>query len=169
MIEQDANVIGLIRSWHVVFRDSRARSFWNLFTSSGYRHVAAYGYSPDKGVWIVLDPGQDFMAVQVLNQDELAAWVEAHARFTSAILRIDAGQGGHAASRFGHTCVTAIKRLIGLPSGAFTPRGLFHEMRRHGAEDVFVGRQPKRTLISWLTLAPMSLNRLRQKIKRKPA
>lgn len=169
MIEQDASIIGLVRSWHVVFRNSDTNSLWNLFTVPGFRHVAAYGYSPDNGVWIVVDPGQDFMAVQVLNPDELSAWVAAGAGRTSAILRIDTQNGGHAASRFGHTCVTAIKRLIGLPSGAFTPQGLFHEMRKHGAEDVFIGMTPKRKLLSWLILAPMSLSRLRHPSKKKPA
>lgn len=151
MIEQDADAIGRIHSWHVVFRDNRMNSVWNFFTIPGYRHVAAYGYSPDKNVWIVVDPGRDCMTVQVLDMDELAAWVRVNGDRTSSILRIDAKEGGYAASRFGHTCVTAIKRLIGLRSGAFTPQGLFHEMRRHGAEDVFLGRLPKRTLLSWST------------------
>lgn len=168
MIETDANPVGVIPVWHVVFRESQTRTFWNLFTVPGYRHVAAYGYSADNDVWIVIDPGLTMMAVQVLSQNELTHWVGSHASRTSAILRMKSDVSAHFTSRFGHSCVFAVKQLLGLPSGAFTPQGLFREMRKHGAEDVFLGRLPKRKLFSWLTSLLQHL-RLKPRPRKKPA
>lgn len=133
MIEPDKSFCA-VAVWNAVFMDRPVLRWWDVFTTPGFRHVCAFGYSPDRGVWIVVDPGLGLMTIHVLNDAGFDKWFDARRALVTDILQMKAAPNAEMRNRFGHSCVTAIKQLIGLNSGAFTPKALHRHMTGKGAK-----------------------------------
>lgn len=110
--------------------------WWDLFTTKGYRHVAAYGYSTDHDVWVVVDPQHKITLVQVLDHDGIGVWFNQRSDLVSSVLQMHVGLNHLVRSRFGFWCTIAIKQVLGLECGALTPRGLYRHMKQHGCKTV---------------------------------
>lgn len=117
--------------WNVVFE--RGRTPWG--------HVLAFAAAaPD--LWIVVDPHLRYTETYVLTQVQFDDWIVAVAA-TGPILRI---MGQRRASLWpGPFCVGRIKHLLGIGGGAFSPRGLWRDLVRKGARQVFTreGQDPE--------------------------
>lgn len=117
-------------TWYVAIE--RGRTPWG--------HVLAFAF--DGRSWIVVDPHLRFTEVFTLEPgDEFDAWVAE----MSQVAEVWKLPGRRAASVLtpGLFCVGAVKRLVGLRSGAFTPGGLRRDLVRAGAKQVFTrGQSP---------------------------
>ena len=112
-------------TWNVVFE--RGRTLWG--------HVYAFAYDGRAGVWVVIDPHLRWTQVFALKAgSEFDRWVAGVAA-DAEIYRIPGR--GHAPLGFGWFCVGAVKRLVGLRSGALSPAGLKRDLLRAGARQVF--------------------------------
>lgn len=110
--------------WNVAFEDGR----------TPWGHVLAFAF--DGRSWIVVDPHLRF--TEVFTQApgaEFDAWVMEVAQ-TCEVWRL-AGRRGASVLTPGLFCVGTVKRLLGLRSGAFSPRGLRRDLVRQGAKQVF--------------------------------
>ncbi|HEV7352583.1 MAG TPA: hypothetical protein VGN74_05580 [Brevundimonas sp.] len=111
-------------NWYVAIRP--ARTPWG--------HVFAFAF--DGRSWIVVDPHLRFTEVFTLAPGaEFDAWV-AGVRQVAEVWKL-AGRREASVLTPGLFCVGTVKRLVGLRSGAFTPRGLRRDLVRAGAEQVF--------------------------------
>lgn len=111
-------------TWHVAFETGR----------TPWGHVLAYAF--DGRSWIVIDPHVRWTEVFTLAPGaEFDAW-QADLSTRAAIYRI-AG-AGRAYPWAGLFCVGKVKHLLGIRSGAFSPRGLERDLARAGAVQVFV-------------------------------
>lgn len=111
---------------------------WNIVIEQGrtpWGHVYAFALDPRTGVWIVIDPHLRWTRVFALTDGpEFDRWVVGVAAGAD-IYRI---QGrGQAPVGAGWFCVGTVKRLVGLRSGALSPRGLRRDLLRAGAQQVF--------------------------------
>ena len=114
----------MIEVWNVVIQ----RASW-------HGHVLAFGFDPVTGVWVVVDPHRRGTEVQLLPPWEFDAWIQGIAD-TGEVYRI-AAQRSTPTIVPGLWCVGAVKRLVGLRSGALFPAGLRRDLLRAGARRVF--------------------------------
>jgi hypothetical protein len=112
-------------NWNVVFE--RGRTPWG--------HVYAFAFDAVTGVWIVIDPHLRWTRVFAVPQGvAFRRWVAGVAP-TAEIYRL---QGrGQAPLGMGFFCVGTVKRLVGLRSGALSPKGLKRDLLKAGARRVF--------------------------------
>ncbi|HZH50269.1 MAG TPA: hypothetical protein VEZ16_00155 [Microvirga sp.] len=127
--------------WFLVFQD-RARTWWlDLLALGRFKHVTAYGWVPDQGMWVFYDVSLGSTRIAILPAGTVAAQEE--------IMRLS-GQGVTLAMkprgkvsrwfRLGFWCVPAIAHLVGVPGCAVRPDGLFRQCLRHGAVEVDYGQ-----------------------------
>lgn len=107
---------------------------WRVaFEESPWQHVLCFGF--DGRSWIVIDPqwgGAEVFSIEPGKAFD--AWVlELASR--SEIFSLPAQDGSGWRGLF---CVGVVKRLIGLRSGALSPRGLRRDLLRAGARQVYV-------------------------------
>lgn len=119
---------GRIASWTVV----RQRKGW-------IGHVLAFGFAPDVGAWLVIDPRWDRIDVMVMGPAAFDRWRAAECAGCPQ-LRIDANRGTSLLSP-GLWCVGVVKRLVGLRSGAFTPAALWRDLKAAGAREVCISHE----------------------------
>lgn len=99
------------------------------------KHVSAFGFDAATGVWVVVDPHRAWTEVLTLPPNTFDLWVSVAAE-DSDIYRIAARR--ETGLLFpGLWCVGAVKRLVGLKSGALSPAGLRRDLLRAGARKVF--------------------------------
>lgn len=110
---------------------------WNVAirTRPGFGHVFAFGFDPGCGVWIVFDPMRRSTAITLLPPWEFDAWLKG-AIDACEVYRIQARDETPVWAA-GLWCVGAVKRLVGLKSGALSPAGLRRDLLRAGAKRVF--------------------------------
>lgn len=112
-------------------------SEWNVMLQPADRprHCLAFGYDPATSVWVVVDPHRHGTDVELLRPARFDAWI-AKAAPLAEVYRIDAQH--RTPTLFpGFWCVGAVKRLVGLKSGALSLRGLRRDLLRAGARRVF--------------------------------
>jgi len=133
-----------IRSWHIVFVARERESWWDLLTSPDWRHVCAYGYHVSEACWVIYDPTETYTRVVLADDDGLDEWLMGIGPRMTAVLRTTVKAQPRPLSRLGFFCTSAIKHLLGFPSGAFRPEALYRDLKADGAEEVFrleYGRQ----------------------------
>jgi len=126
-----------ISVWNVVFLRSPRENWWDWLTPEPWRHVCAFGYSVTTESWVIFDVADKHSRISVVDGHWFDRWVAVHRpRFTS-ILQIHTLPGGDIRARLGLWCVTAVKHLVGLPSGALRPRALHRDLMIYGATPAF--------------------------------
>lgn len=130
----------MIADWNVAFQ-----VFLGFHISV---HVSAFGYDADADVWIIFDPHHSHTEVRALKPADFDQWVAGFAgprlRGLVQVYRIPARRQTSVIFP-GLWCVGAVKRLIGLRSGALSPGGLRRDLLRAGAQRVFAreGQDPR--------------------------
>ncbi len=121
-------------SWMVLFLEGapRRQHFFQIFTSRAWRHCLCYGWA--NGRWIVYDAGDRRSQVKVLTDDQFAAWDAAITPRVTAAVKIDTGERALPVARLGLWCVSVVKHLTAIRSGAFTPKALFRDLLANGGK-----------------------------------
>lgn len=131
----------MIIHWYVGFigdHEGRGRHWFDLFTDKDFRHVLAIGYDPMNKVWVYYDPTLLATIIDVYHPDNealngLISFVSRNGRWLKVKPKIKVCSFG----RWRHYCVPAIKHLLGSSSSALTPRGLYRDLIREGAQPAF--------------------------------
>lgn len=121
MIGVDVEFYGPLR-WNVAFEESR----------TAWGHVLAFASVGDR--WLIVDPHIGYTETYLLKSADFDHWILGLSAMAT-ILRIDGARSAWPWS--GLFCVGKVKHLIGLRSGAFTPRGLMRDLLRAGAQKVY--------------------------------
>jgi len=129
-----------VTEWMVFFCDAGRYAWWDIFTRRGFRHVAAAACDPGKRVWIMFDPTRAGIRFDVYGWDDpsvderLGEWLHwSDGRY----LRVKTG-GQRKRQPLFFGCIGALKALLGVRCGAFTPYGVFKHLIAQGAEIVHV-------------------------------
>lgn len=124
-----------VTRWHVAFwRKVHRRRWIHRLARGPYKHVTALGYSARCNVWVIYNPDFDGEGIRIVSNDETFLELLDYIKARADLVVIDARPRLHFIWRPGLYCVPQIIRLLGVPSGALTPSGLFRDLVRHGAK-----------------------------------
>lgn len=139
------------REWLVLFHTTSTP--WVDFLVPGkFKHVSALGYVPATETWVSYSYECARTRISLVRGGEdFDRWFAAAAH-DAAVLRVPSPPFNEARwrPRLGLTCVSAVKHLLGLRSGALLPDGLWRHLAASGAEIVqhehlsSEGRSPRR-------------------------
>lgn len=123
--------------WNIAFIASDSRNWWRWLSPRWCRHVIAFGYVPATDSWVIIENGEERMAVLAIPDSAFAIWLDAFKQRDPVILRHTARNGTKHSHRFGNWCSTTVGRLTGVPGGAWRPLTLYRSLIRDGAKPVF--------------------------------
>lgn len=120
------------RRWTVVFHRKAENWFFAAIACGRFKHVSAFAYLPELGIWTIYDVG--FRRTRLTH---LADGVHAHAVISAIVdgnclVTVDARADCLPLFRIGLFCTTAIKHLIGVRSSALRPDRLFRHLVAQG-------------------------------------
>lgn len=119
--------------WTLCF-DEVPRHWLGRLVPGRFKHVRAFGFVPVQDIWIFYDVTLKGTVLRAARDHSatadrlLSAWAANSAMVSIKPLAQRERFPG------GFWCVTAIKHLIGLRSGALRPDVLFRDCQAHGAE-----------------------------------
>lgn len=122
--------------WLVCFH-TKFTTWWARYIPGGYKHVSAVAWVPETKTWVFFDPAFDRTRIWCASDDDtgkrvLGDWIN-----DAVVIRYPAAAFGRGvAARFGYWCVPAVAHLLGVKTGAVTPRGLLLFLLRNGGEVV---------------------------------
>ncbi|MEL7111324.1 MAG: hypothetical protein AAGK93_00100 [Pseudomonadota bacterium] len=132
-LEAEAEDMPEVLVWNVVFLKAETRRhLLDLFTPPDWRHCVAFGFSQDR--WIVYDVGDVRSQILVLRPYQFDIWISGIEPRITAAVQIHTKEAARPLARVGLWCVTAIKHLTGIRSGAFTPKALFRDLLANGGK-----------------------------------
>ena len=142
--EVDLYSKGMPGIWHVAFYSlpDAPPAWWERFSPFGFRHVLAFGFSVYSDRWMVYDVTRDRTIIMALHAADFTPWLAGlpeHRR----ILRLPLAVEPRASKlRLGFWCTRAVAHLLGIPSRALRPHGLYRELQARGAVPAFVPAEP---------------------------
>jgi hypothetical protein len=121
--------------WFIVFHTKSATRWLGLITPGRYKHVSMVGYMAVYEAWLLYDVRLGGTCLQLLTKAAALAWMH-----DCDVIQIKP-TGAHIGlrCRFGFTCVTAVKHLLGLLCVAPTPTALYRHILRNGG--IPIGRR----------------------------
>lgn len=130
-----------IAVWNLLFLKGDRTSWWDFFTEPEWRHVCAYAYVPSMDCWVIYDVAQQGSFISVVDPDWFMRWCRIRHPRVQAIVEMPILKDTPSPrARIGLWCVTAVKHLVGLPTGALRPKALYRDCLRHGGKDVLTER-----------------------------
>lgn len=131
----------MITHWYVGFLgeyEGRKKPWFDIFTCKSFRHVLAIGYCPDTRVWVSFDTTVSSTQIELFYGDDprlnyLIAMVKLYGKW----LRVRPSNYPCPVGRWPLTCVSSVKHLLGIRSSALTPRALYLDLVRKGAQPAF--------------------------------
>lgn len=127
----------LPREWLIFFSGGLRASWWDCFTEPGWRHVCAAAYYPSAGHWVFYDVSRRGTDIVLLAGEDANYRLGCLVAVSSAILRMRSRKD-RTASPAVFYCTSAITALLGVRCRPVTPRGLYRQLLRMGAEPVEV-------------------------------
>lgn len=120
------------RRWTVVFHREAENWFFDLIAMGHFKHVSAFAWLPELGIWTIYDVG--FRRTRLIH---LADGVHAHATIAAIVkgncaVTVDVQNECLPLMRAGLFCTIAIKHLVGIRSGALRPDALFRHLVAQG-------------------------------------
>lgn len=129
-----------VHRWHVAFWHRTTQRFGLHRLARGpYKHVTAFGYAAAVEGWVVYEPTIRGTSIKVIPHGESFLRVMAWTRERADLVLFETRPARHTLWRPGFYCVPAIRNLIGAPSSAVTPTGLFNDILRRGGERSALG------------------------------
>lgn len=137
----DVGPVGMPPEWYVAFWEGAEKHWWWPICRPGFRHVAAFGYSAEHRVWLVYDVTLRRTLIQVLDSNQMDAWVTALPDNNCIVAFQPAAEPDPPLNRLGFWCTTAIAHLVGVRSRALRPEALYRDLIAQGARPAFQGEQ----------------------------
>ena len=120
--------------WTIVFHRKAENWFFSLIAMGRFKHVSAFAWLPDVGVWLVYDLGFRRTRIAVMPDTAESKAHLARVITGNAIITMPVQLDALPVMRLGLFCTSAVKHLIGLRSSALRPDALFASCLRHGGE-----------------------------------
>lgn len=135
---------GFPGAWYAAFYDGERPGWWRWFCRPGFGHVAAFGWCVHAERWLIYDVTLGRTYVRALTREAFAAWLDALPAHRT-ILHFEAPDGdapcGNPGFRLGFWCTPAVAHLLGAPSRALRPEGLYRDLIAYGARRAFEPEQ----------------------------
>jgi hypothetical protein len=116
------------RRWTVVFHRRAENRFFGAIAMGHFKHVSAFAFVPDLGVWIIYDVGFRRARIELLAETDHAKTIMANIIKGNCFVTIETSQDNLPLMRLGMFCTTAIAHLIGIRSSALRPDRLFRHL-----------------------------------------
>lgn len=124
--------------WYVMFSGIEKRTNWSdWFSPKAWQHVCAFFYDPRGCRWVVYDVNRGGIAIVALTSAQFDRWVLEAKRLGARTLRVEWKPRDRLPLQFGMWCVVAVRYAIGCRSLALRPIGLWRDLLREGAVEVF--------------------------------
>ncbi|MFC5373977.1 hypothetical protein ACFPIF_15545 [Brevundimonas faecalis] len=130
-----AGTTGCPSAWYVAFFDGERPHWWWRLCKPGFRHVAAFGYCAEQAVWLLYDVTLKRTFIHVLTSEQMDQWV-AELPGNRTIVHMPA-RDTPPVRRVGFWCTPAVAHLLGAPSRALRPEGLYRDLMALGARPAF--------------------------------
>jgi hypothetical protein len=116
------------RRWTVVFHRKAHNRFFAAIALGEFKHVSAFAFVPEFGVWIIYDVGFRRSRIELLADTDHAKTIMANIIKGNCFVTIETSQENLPLMRLGMFCTTAIAHLIGIRSSALRPDRLFRHL-----------------------------------------
>ena len=116
----------------MVFHRRAENWFFAAIACGEFKHVSAFAFIPELGIWTVYDVGFRRTRLVHLADTDHAKTVLAHIIKGNCTVTIEASDRHLPLMRAGLFCTTAIKHLIGVRSSALRPDRLFRHLVAQG-------------------------------------
>ena len=116
------------RRWTVVFHRKAESRFFDLIAMGHFKHVSAFAFIPELGIWTIYDVGFRRTRLIHLGDTDHAKTVLAHIVKGNCMVTIETREDNLPLARWGLFCTTAIAHLVGVRSGALRPDRLFRHL-----------------------------------------
>jgi hypothetical protein len=114
--------------YFIVFQEAESKHWVQRFLKQGFSHCWAYKRSPGGQFWIVIDPMQSHLHIDLIDIDTKLHELHKDATILRISNRIDVSRERGHLCRF--TCVEVVKCLLGIKSPlAFTPYQLYKRLQ----------------------------------------
>lgn len=118
------------RRWTVVFHRRAENWFFSLIALGHFKHVSAFAWLPEFGLWVFYDVG--FRRTRIMH---LADGVPAHATIAALVdgnevITIETRNDSLPLIRLGMFCTTAVAHLVGIRSSALRPDAFYRVCQR---------------------------------------
>jgi hypothetical protein len=143
MTDDNDPISGTPGAWYAVFYGKGRRTlWWDWLCRPGFQHVLAFGYEPRSDRWLVYDVTQARTYVRAYEPAEFPRWLDALPDGHKILLFEADDAPARPFWRTGFWCVPATAHLIGAPSRALRPEGLYRDLVRLGAKPAFERPRP---------------------------
>jgi hypothetical protein len=120
------------RRWTVVFHREAENWFFSLIAMGHFKHVSAFAWLPELGIWTFYDVG--FRRTRLVH---LADGVAAHAYIAGIVkgncaVTVDVRSDSLPLIRWGMFCTTGIAHLLGLRASTLRPDSLYRLLVANG-------------------------------------
>jgi hypothetical protein len=122
------------QTWYVVFdRNYGGLKWWHCFMNPKFRHV--HLLKENRGHCLMVNSFAHVMAVREYPNSIVDIIQQELAQNPTAILQYTVHYGSHYKQSYIEplTCVSVVKRILGIRSRLLTPKALYHELIRAGA------------------------------------
>jgi hypothetical protein len=134
-VNQAAGGGALIDEWIVAFCPADS-VWWHRFLSPGFAHCWAFGFDPQTGHWLYVEPTFSRVVVAIATPRQVEGWFEAAAERRLTLLRARCEDSQVVRPRFFVTCAGCVAALLGMRRYPLTPWGLFRTLRAAGAREL---------------------------------
>lgn len=129
-------------TWVLAFHRTTTYRWLRWIAIGPYKHVSAFAWVRPYGMWVYYDVR--LIGTQLIllpDSQQATAWLTSQTADADLVnfRRLNCGGKNYHLAPF--SCVSAVKHLIGLRSGALLPTTLFDHCLRHGGELIH-GQRP---------------------------
>ena len=120
------------RRWTVVFHRKAENWFFGLIALGHFKHVSAFAFIPELGVWIIYDVGFRRTRIELLADTDHAKTILGNIVKGNCMVTLEVSEDRLPLLRWGLFCTTAVAHLVGLGCVAVRPDALYRQMIRRG-------------------------------------
>lgn len=125
--------------WYVMFNgETKRKHLIDFISPKAFLHCSAFFYDASGERWLIYDVNRGGVAIVALRSAEFDQWLT-YMRSTGArVLSVDWKPTRRSPLQIGMWCVSAVRYAIGSNSLAIRPIGLWRDLLKAGAKEVFV-------------------------------
>jgi hypothetical protein len=120
------------RRWTVVFHRHAENRFFGLIALGRFKHVSAFAFIPELGIWTIYDVGFRRTRIVHLADTDHAKTILAHIVKGNCTVTMETREDALPLMRWGLFCTTAVAHLVGLRCVALRPDALYRQMVKAG-------------------------------------
>ena len=132
------------RRWTVVFHRQAENWFFDLIALGRFKHVSAFAYIPELGIWTIYDVGFRRTRIVLLADTDHAKTILANRVKGNCLVTLEVSEDRLPLMRWGLFCTTAVAHLVGLRCVALRPDALYRQMVKAGGVVVDDGSEEAR-------------------------